>query len=311
MVIPSFTKQQFDSVIRQFDYKRNSPDQLGWENLPGNEFVLLYNSKIYPAKYILSNATKIPETDLDDSEVLTYFTKKGDWKVQIQPIEKYLNPVNPVILEVADFELFNYRLLERRMELFESGPHKSFNSDFYWEDERKYKKEAVKLHQDTLSQKKLLALIEQKEFKEGATIIKRNYQKDNLLYKPWEIQPFQNVSDENLVQGLYNLQYGEEKFATRLDNWIKLLAKEKPLCWPAATYHLMLQNPNEHIFVKPGTIGKLLGAVGSKLQWQPHTNVAFYFQIQRFCRAILPELKPLGAKDMLDVQSFSWVTRNY
>lgn len=73
----------------------------------------------------------------------------------------------------------------------------------------------------------------------------------------------------------------------------------------------MLHNYEEHIFVKPGTVGKFLKTVGSELQWQPQTNAAFYLEIQRFARAILPELAPLGAKDMIDVQSFIWVVRGF
>jgi predicted HNH restriction endonuclease len=71
----------------------------------------------------------------------------------------------------------------------------------------------------------------------------------------------------------------------------------------------MLHDPANHIFIKPGPTASFLKSIGSPLTWQPHTTAAFYTQFQALAKAILPHLSPLGAQDMIDVQSFIWILR--
>ena len=321
-------KPKLEQAFRKFDrVERNSLQWKGWEEQPGHEFVLYREreERIYPLRHILALAMECTDNQIEELEALNA-ARNTDYGLKVVSIGRYLQqvarreqgrkqPLSKTVsiarIDVLDSQLFNPSLLQIRITKFKEMPHKSFTNEFYLNDERNFKLDASKLLYDQFGEKgeKLKNLIEQKKFKEAADKVRAMYQKDNLLYKPWEVLPFIHTEDELLINRLYNLLYGTEDFSTWFKSWIDLLGKDNPLCWPAATYHLMLHKPNEHIFVKPGPIGRFLKAVGSKLVWQPRTNAAFYAEIQRFAYAILPELKPLGARDMIDVQSFIWVLR--
>ncbi len=328
-MIPEVGDIKFEQAMDRFDkIERKMPAWKGWEEQPGHEFVIVREKDrhiyFYPVKYIIAVATGLSEVNIEDDEVLNY---ANSHKLRVVSAAKYLEQVVPekekpakskittskAVTPVSDAQLFNPALLLIRIERFKETQHKSFTEEFYLEDERNYKVDASKLLHEELGKngEKLKAMIDTGDFKETAGLIRSLYQKENLLYKPWEILPFLKAEDEPFVRLLYDLLYGERKFSIRFQNWIDLLSKDNVLCWPAATYHLMLHNPKDHIFVKPGTIGKFLKAVGSGLVWQPRTNPIFYAEIQRFAKAILPELEPLGARDMIDVQSFTWVLREF
>ncbi|MEO6458046.1 MAG: hypothetical protein ABIO92_07200 [Chloroflexia bacterium] len=68
----------------------------------------------------------------------------------------------------------------------------------------------------------------------------------------------------------------------------------------------MMHDPTMHIFVKPEPFKKLLSALRSKIEWQTQPTAAKYTEIRRLAAALLDELAPLGARDMIDVQSFVW-----
>jgi len=327
-MIPNTTPPQLDKAVKQFDIlERNAPRWKAWEEQPGHEFVIFREkeNRIYPVKHIIAVAIGLDEAKIDDLEVLNYAPGQG---IKVVSAAKYLKQqaqldpelrVSPkgkaflaALLPVADSQLFNPLLLQGRLNRFKESPDQSFTSPFYLEEERNYKVAASELLHQSFGEKgeKLKALIDESRFKQAATIVGEMYQKDNLLYKPWEVMPFIKADDKALVTLLYELLYGEETFTIRFQNWVQLLSQYNPLCWPAATYHLMLLAPQEHIFVKPGTIGNFLKAVGSGITWQPRTNAGFYLELQRFAKAILPELQTLGARDMIDVQSFTWVLRD-
>jgi len=72
----------------------------------------------------------------------------------------------------------------------------------------------------------------------------------------------------------------------------------------------MFLKPKEHIFVKPTPFKIFLESINSSLVWQPKTSTAFYFQLQTLAWQLLAALKPLGAKDLIDVQSFIWIMKD-
>jgi len=331
-MIPEVPQIRFEQALKKFDQlERTSSKWKDWLEQPGNEFIIFdENAKnAYPLKHILALATGQKDSEIDYLEALNYAPKHGLQVVSAakqlerervstkttgnKSVKSKTSLIPPAF--VPEDQLFNPALLKIWLARFAESDHKSFTHSFYLEDERNYKVEASRVMNETFGEngEHFKSWIEAKEFEKAFKIIQTlfNRKDDNLLYKPWEILPFLKNKPEPLVNALYELLYGEGAFTTRFQNWIDLLSKINHLCWPAATYHLMLLDPKVHIYVKPGTVGKLIKAVGSKLVWQATTNPAFYAEIQRFARAILKELAPDGATDMIDVQSFSWVMRDY
>jgi hypothetical protein len=319
-MIPSVTNQAFQKALGQFDkVERNKKEWMNLAEQPGQELVLFHQEtrKIYPIKFILALAAGIAEENIGDEEAIKFFGDKSGWKIAVVRADNHLTvqtqDSSTFVKPVADSDLYEQRLLQTRIKRFTEGQHKSFTSDYYLHYERNYKLKIVERLPQELGKEKMAALIEQGKFNEAATLIRRfpNNANDNLLYFPYEAFPLQNAPDEALARTFYDLMYGEDNFSKRFQAWIKVLSNHSHLCWPAATYYLMINDPQNHVYVKPGTLGKLINAVSTKLKWQPRTNAAYYVEIQRFSRAVLEELKPYGARDMIDVQSFSWVLRDY
>lgn len=128
----------------------------------------------------------------------------------------------------------------------------SFESERYIQDERAYKLRLMEYARTNLSKKQFERLIAAGSFEESARLIRRAYQRpENNLLNTWDRLPLENAEDEALVRALYGLLYGEEPFEQRFDPWLELLKQHAPNCWPAATFFLMLAEPQEHIFVKP------------------------------------------------------------
>jgi hypothetical protein len=175
-----------------------------------------------------------------------------------------------------------------------------------------YKRKAQERFKELLAQDQLDPLIAGGQFEDAKTVIKRAYGGSfdgvqNNLLNQYDMLTVVNAPAEPLTRALYDVLYGTGAFSPRLDAWIRVLSHDKPTVWPAATYVLMMHDPSKHIFVKAEPYKKLLHALHSKVTWEPHPTAARYAQIQVLASALLEKLAPMGARDMIDVQSFIYV----
>lgn len=206
-----------------------------------------------------------------------------------------------------NYRFYDSELLENLIESFERS-HTDFNGVTYLRNERNYKlKASVKL-KERLDQTQLETLIAARNFEEAKTRIKQAMGGNNLLNK-YDTAPIRGTAAEPLVVALYNLLYGTTEFATRFEKWINLLSQVKVTCWPAATYFLMLSDYKRHIFVKPEVYKSLLENLNSPIEWNTDPNADLYATFQALAKRLRERLGSLGARDMLDVQSFMWVVK--
>jgi hypothetical protein len=183
----------------------------------------------------------------------------------------------------------------------------SFESELYLRDERNYKVSLAEHARDSLDKQQLERLIASKSYEEAARLIRRTYQRqENNLLNSWDRLPLENAPDETLVHTLFDLLYGDDPFDDRFANWVALLSHQTPNCWPAATFFLMLVDPQRHIFVKAVPFRTLLVRLRPEVPWTTRPTAASYAQIQQLAGDLYEQLRPLGARDMIDVQSFVW-----
>ncbi len=180
-----------------------------------------------------------------------------------------------------------------------------FDAPEYCEQERDYKVQASQLCRERLSCERLESLIERGDYEEGLADIKYLVGRTNLC-NSFDRRPLYNLPAEQLVVGMYDLLHGDEAFDVRFDRWVDLLSSDLPRCWPLATYFSMLHDPDEYICVKPTPFGDLLRTLGSDVTWEARPTARLYGEIRRLAQVLLTELAPLGARDMIDVQSFIW-----
>lgn len=186
-----------------------------------------------------------------------------------------------------------------------------FTNPAFIAEELTYKREAAAALRQDLSADRLRTWIAAGAFEEAKTHIKRacggKYagQKNNL-FNQFDMYALEDVPADTLGPALYNLLYGEGLFPVRFEAWLAVVGQRSRNCWPAATYFLMYYKPDQYIYVKPDPFTKLLHHLNSPILWEPRTSTAKYAQLVQLGKALLVQLQPLGARDLLDVQSFIW-----
>lgn len=183
----------------------------------------------------------------------------------------------------------------------------SFESERYIQEERAYKVRLMEYTRTNLSKKQLERLIAAGSFEEAARLIRRAYQRpENNLLNTWDRLPLENAPDEQLVRTFYGLLYGEGAFEQRFSDWVEMLKQQAQNCWPAATFFLMPLDPQEYIFVKPVPFRALMVRLTPEVPWVARPTPPAYTHICKLAKELYAQLRPLGARDLIDVQSFVW-----
>jgi hypothetical protein len=78
--------------------------------------------------------------------------------------------------------------------------------------------------------------------------------------------------------------------------------------WPIVTLLPYLAQPDRHMFLKPSVTKRAADAMGIDLLYSPEPNWKSYERLLALTGELMRVLKPLGARDHIDVQSFIWVT---
>jgi hypothetical protein len=77
--------------------------------------------------------------------------------------------------------------------------------------------------------------------------------------------------------------------------------------WTIVTIIPFLVQPSRHMFLKPGRIKEITRRLGVDILYSPMPKWDTYERLLAFSNTLLEFLKPHGAQDMIDVQSFIWV----
>ena len=216
--------------------------------------------------------------------------------------------------EYGPVSLFDTPSLNELIEQFRYQ-YTDFNSPDYLKQERDYKLSVVRKFQEQLGRAALDQLIAQGNFEEVRRRLKYIANTANLLNQ-FDTRPLQTDDAKKLTQAFYRFLYRDAPLEARFQSWMDFLlsvpskAGTKAGLWPLATYYLMLADPHRYIFVKPTPFDDFLLRVNSPLQDQrpSRANALFYNRLLELSRQLLPRLVLLGARDMIDVQSFIWIT---
>jgi len=145
--------------------------------------------------------------------------------------------------------------------------------------------------------------------------------KVNLLDPRFESAPFRDGLNEEEVparrffEALLNLldavSINEEVFAAYADACTTLPTKEggkkRVATWPVVTIVPFLAQPNRHMFLKPSVTHPAAETLGFDLRYDATPNWRTYEALLKMSATYLNLLKPKGARDYIDVQSYFWV----
>jgi hypothetical protein len=136
----------------------------------------------------------------------------------------------------------------------------------------------------------------------------------NLL-SPYESmhlkEALEGPSGDAFLQGAASFANGEfDAGAARMESAMKAHGR---LTWPTATYFPYLWNPEKHMFLKPVVTCDFAERIGHPFQHEYEAGVSsgVYESLLDLANFTLNEIRPLGARDFIDVQSFIWVVGAY
>ena len=183
--------------------------------------------------------------------------------------------------------------------------------------ERQYKEEAHALMLELLDKDTFSALLDRGEIREIHDRAKRVVNKTNLI-SPYEKIWFSNgiasdVNQKRFAETFFDLLYGDGGMQVRFERFAELLSDIGAAKWPIATYFLFVAFPKTQMFLKPIVTQDAANVLGQEINYKPELNWMTYHQVLMLAERIGVELRKdgreiLAPRDMIDVQSFIWVT---
>jgi hypothetical protein len=208
--------------------------------------------------------------------------------------------------------------MQRFLHIFPLG----FNDPKYIGDartgERFYKWKAHELWNDTLGKQEFDRLLAAKDYPEIVTRAMHVESRTNLL-ATFEKAALRDAvkegleSAEDFAGALHALIYGSAPFKDRFTRFADVLDRlpqrqTATLKWPIQTIFPFLALPQEHLFLKPTVTQKAAERRAFSLNYKPQPNWLTYSCLLQFGQLLMQDLAELKPRDMIDIQSFIYVT---
>jgi hypothetical protein len=203
------------------------------------------------------------------------------------------------------------------LRIFQGG----FADPGYYRYERVYKWNAHVLWKKTLNKKLFTQLLTAKQY---AEICKRALRVDAQTKFMLASSQKMALSDavkgakgaKDFAGGLYELVYGRGDYEGRFNAFAEVLQglpkrKSPVFAWPIQTIFPFLASPKEHIFLKPEVTQKAGEHWGVELSYSPRPNWSTYSRLLKLADVLWQHLAYLNPTDMIDIQSFIWITEFY
>ncbi len=285
MAIPDVSRNEIIAALELFDsQQRGTPEWEGWEQRENHKYAIQYEGRLYPVKHIIGLAAGVGTNTFSGGDEANSFVQRRG--LTIVPLDR----------EPAGLNTLIQRFVDR---------YGTFSSADYLKDERDYKLAASQKLRDLLSRERMSNYIASGNWEEAKEDIKRAMWGNNLTNQ-WDVIAIIEAPAEALTRALFDLLHGGGPFEPRFASWVNVLTHRTPGVWPSATYFLMLHNPDSDIYVKPTPYQALLRAMGRKAEWPTRPTAKYYEELRELANLLLMRLQPLGAQDMIDVQSFIW-----
>lgn len=208
------------------------------------------------------------------------------------------------------------RAAKRRFkEIFPDG----FRDETYLDWERDYKWAAHRSWEETLGRAEWQRLLAEGAHAEVARRIATFYARSKLnMLALYEWMALREALEDRaggklLATGLYELVYGEGDFGARLEAFTALLDRlpqrqTRLAKWPVATLFPFVALPRRHLILKPRVMKRAAERFHFDLAYESRPNARTYAAMMEFVDWLKRELASWKPRDLIDVQSFIWVT---
>lgn len=199
---------------------------------------------------------------------------------------------------------------------------KGFADPKYLSNERGYKWNAHQKFVDALGDGKGAALLANGRLKEAVTQILSAERAVNLL-SLYEKSAFadglkNDAAASDYADALFRLIAAPNRDQAAFERLIAAVAnlpaeegRARVATWPVLTMLPFLAQPQRFMFLKPEVTQKAAERLLWNLNYTSKLNWLTYSRLLDMSDELLTLLQPLGARDLIDVQSFIWVTGFY
>ena len=193
---------------------------------------------------------------------------------------------------------------------------KGFNDPKYLEWERDYKWIAHRRWEESLGKSIFAALLNAGKWREIAERAIRVESRTNLLFSFEKMAIRDALRTEEgaraFAGGLYEFLHGAEQPNGRFRRWCSVVEalprrQTRVRTWPIVTVFGFLARPDVHLYLKPIVTQTAALKYGFDLGYTPHPSGDAYERLMEFAGLISDDLRDLGPRDMIDIQSFIWV----
>ena len=183
--------------------------------------------------------------------------------------------------------------------------------------EREYKWNAHLEWEEKLNGDIFLEMLSKKNYAEIAKRALSIESKTNLLFSFEKMALRDGVKEPAAAQsfslGLFDYLYGHGSMQQRFELFRDVLAKlpvkqTRVLTWPLQTVFGFIARPDEHIYLKPTVTKAAAAKYQFKFDYSSKVNWHTYENLLEFAEAVKNDTLKWKPRDMIDLQSFIWVT---
>ena len=185
----------------------------------------------------------------------------------------------------------------------------------YQQAERNLKVEASERWAREMAREQLEPLLTAGEFAELALRAMQIEAQANLLdvFAKAALRNAAKAEPEAFARGLFELVAGEGEMPDRFEGFAAMLdslpqPKTQTFKWPIQTIFPFLADPREHLFLKPKVTQLAADRFGFDLQYRPQPAWDVYARVLEFARQHAQDLAELKPADLIDIQSFLYLS---
>jgi len=183
--------------------------------------------------------------------------------------------------------------------------------------EREYKWNAHLAWEEQLNKIEFTRLLKEEKFLEIAKRATAIESKTNLLFS-FEKMALRDAvktteSAKLFAEGLFNYVYGRMEMQQRFETFCTILSQlpvkqTRVLTWPLQTVFGFIADPANHIFLKPTVTKSAAKKYQFDFNYQSRPNWQTYNSLLQFAALVQSDTAKWKPRDMIDIQSFIWVT---
>lgn len=183
--------------------------------------------------------------------------------------------------------------------------------------ERQYKWDAHLAWEEVLNKKAFIQLLEKQQYSTIAQHAIKIESKTNLLFSFEKMALRDAVKTAEpaklFAEALFNYLYEKNPMRERFELFSETLSRlpvkqTRVLTWPMQTVFGFIAKPDEHLFLKPTVTKTAAAKYHFNFDYRPSPNWKTYESLLAFAALIRKNTDKWHPRDMIDLQSFIWVT---